>query len=54
MKCKHGLTEETCAVCKDWPSFDRMRNIFPDLTHQIFLVMTPTERVLAMKTGVIQ
>jgi hypothetical protein len=52
-KCKHGLTEQTCAVCKDWPSLDKMRVKFPNLSGEMFLVMSPAERLTAMQTGVL-
>jgi hypothetical protein len=55
MKCKHGIyNENACAVCKDWPSLEKMQNLFPGLTADLFLVMTPAQRVEAVKTGVLQ
>jgi hypothetical protein len=49
--CKHGLTEQTCAVCKDWPSLEKMRVKFPHLSNDMFLIMSPAERLTAMQTG---
>jgi hypothetical protein len=54
MKCKHGMpSPDTCAICKDWPSFEKMHNLFPELSKDAFLVMTPAERLRAVKTGVL-
>lgn len=54
MKCKHGLYDESaCAACKQWPSFETMRRQFPALSHEMFLVMTPEERLRAVETGVL-
>lgn len=46
--------ESACAICKDWPSYEKMHRLFPDLSRETFLVMTPEERVTAVRTGVIQ
>ena len=51
MKCKHGLTEQTCAICKDWPSLEKMQAKFPGLSKEQFLIMTPSERLTAVQTG---
>lgn len=60
MKCLHGITiyrrpDGTeivpCAICKDWPSFEKMHRQFPELSKDAFLVMTPAERLTAVKTG---
>lgn len=54
IKCKHGIYggPDLCAVCKDWPSFERMKNKYPDLSHGQFMLMTPAQRIEAMKPGV--
>lgn len=53
-KCKHGMYDaRVCAMCKDLPSFEQMKRVFPELTMPIFLIMTPDERVTALKTGVV-
>lgn len=53
MKCKHGMhSEEVCSICKDWPSVDRMRQSFPGISDDKFLIMRPEERLAAIKTGV--
>ena len=52
MKCFHGVYDASvCAVCKDWPSFEKMRQRFPELPESIFLVMTVEERKTALATG---
>lgn len=54
-KCFHGIYDESaCAICKDWPSYEKMHRLFPDLSRETFLVMTPEERLQATKTGVLQ
>lgn len=54
MKCKHGIYDENaCAICKDWPSLEKMQVKFPSLTAEMFLVMTPAQRVEAVRTGVL-
>lgn len=52
-KCKHGVYggEQCCAICKDWPSLEKMQNKFPNLSREQFLIMTPTERLRAVETG---
>lgn len=54
LKCKHGVYggPEVCANCKGWPSFERMKSKYPELSHDIFTVMTPEQRVRAMQPGV--
>lgn len=53
-KCKHGVYDERCcAICKDWPSIDKMKEKFPGLSNEIFLVMTPEQRLTAIRTGVL-
>jgi hypothetical protein len=51
MKCKHGLTAQTCAICKDWPSLEKMQISFPSLSNDMFLAMTPSERLEAIRSG---
>lgn len=54
-KCQHGMYDESaCAICKDWPSYEKMHRLFPDLSRETFLVMTPEERVAAVRTGELQ
>lgn len=57
-KCLHGLFiisgHSTCSICKGWPSIERMRNAFPGLSETTFLIMTPAERLEAMRTGEIK
>lgn len=55
-RCKHGMFissngDAACAMCKDWPSPDRMRQTFPNLPDAVVYVMTPEERMTAMKSG---
>src|SRR5689334_22379957 len=55
-RCKHGMFvasngDPCCAICKDWPSADKMRSFFPDLPDSVVAVMTPEERREAIKTG---
>lgn len=62
-RCLHGMlaprtgpytASDVCAMCKGWPSIDTMRRQFPSLSREMFLVMTPEERISAVKTGVLE
>lgn len=57
-KCMHGMKPSggtiTCAICKEWPSIDKMRTVFPGLSEDIFLVMTAAERIASLESGVLR